>query len=252
MWADVQRDLAEILSNRLFPALASDPGYRVMLRNAGLTSIPDYKDGKVDPGFANAQRNWGKSVPITTPINIRSSTESLPPAIHSRLETAARLCAQLFILELNTLGALRERRSKAVVIEGQMTLYRIWDSTMDNRIRHWWFSEHLLNLAAAQSAIARQSVRDWLRDRLAVSFNFGACDQISKLTLAGRAALPAIEAWGLPMPQRSRITRDAGGKTIGTADKDYWDKLGETFQGQKTQYFLPFVPPDRVQDAAWP
>jgi hypothetical protein len=39
MWADVQRDLAQILSGRLFPVLATDPGYRVMLRNAGLASI---------------------------------------------------------------------------------------------------------------------------------------------------------------------------------------------------------------------
>jgi hypothetical protein len=140
------------------------------------------------------------------------------------------MCAQLFVMDLNALGALRERRAKALVIEGPMTLYRIWDSKMDNRTRHWWFSEHLFNLTAAQSAIAKQSVRDWLRDRLALSFNFGACDRISKLTLAGRAALSAIEAWGLPMPQYSPITRDASGKTTGTADKDYWDKRGSTFR----------------------
>ena len=48
MWADVQRDLAEILSSRLFPILATDPGYRV-LRNAGLASIPESTDGKIGP-----------------------------------------------------------------------------------------------------------------------------------------------------------------------------------------------------------
>jgi len=252
MWVDVQRDLAEILSSRLFPALTSDPGYRVMLRNAGLTSIPDYKDGKVDPGFAQAQRDWKESIPIETPINIRSSTEKLPPAIRLRLETAARMCTQLLIMDLDGLGALRERRAKAVIVEGPQTLYRIWDSDMDNRTRHWWFSEHLLKLATVQSAVAKQSVRDWLRDRLAVSLNFGKCDRISKLPLAAGAVLPAVEAWGLPMPQYSPITRDASGKATGTADKDYWDKRGAMFQGQKTQYFLPFVPPDRIQDTTWP
>jgi hypothetical protein len=82
MWADVQRDLSEILSSRLFPALASDPGYRVILRNAGLTSIPDYKDGKIDPGFAQVRNNWrqqSQSRLQSTSINIRSSTESLRP-----------------------------------------------------------------------------------------------------------------------------------------------------------------------------
>lgn len=64
MWADVQRDLAQILSSRLFPILATDPGYRVMLRNAGLASIPERTDGKIDPDFAQAQSGWRSSVPM--------------------------------------------------------------------------------------------------------------------------------------------------------------------------------------------
>jgi hypothetical protein len=251
MWANVQRDLTEILSSRLFPTLASDPGYRVMLRNAGLTSIPDYQDGKVDSDFAQAQRNWGQSVAMKTPISIHSSTGKLPPAVHSKLETAARMCTQLLFMDSSTLGALRERRAKAVVAEGPITLYRMWDSQKGNRTGHWWFGEHLLNLAAAQSAAAGQSVRDWLRDRLAVSLDFSACDCISKLTLTGRAALPAIEAWGLPMPQYSPVTRNPKGDTVGTAGPDYWAKYGAMFQGEKTQYFLPFIPPDRIHDSTW-
>lgn len=57
-------------------------------------------------------------------------------------------------------------------------------------------------------------------------------------------ALPAIEAWGLPMRQYSK---DAAGKP-GVSMPDYWAKLGATFQGQKTQYFLPFIPASRVTD----
>jgi hypothetical protein len=252
MWADVQFDLAQILSGRLFPTLTSDPGYRVLLRNAGLTSIPDSSSGNVDPVFAQAQDDWKLSIAMKTPLDIRSSTASLPPAIKSQLETAARMCAQLFIMDLNALDALRERRAKAVILESPVTLYRIWDSKMENRTRHWWFSEHLLKLAITESALANQSMQEWLRDRLAVSLNFGACDQLSEMKLFGNAAVPAIEALGLPMPMYSPITRDATGVTRGKADKDYWDKLGAMFQGQKTQYFLPFVPPDRIRDVSWP
>jgi hypothetical protein len=248
MWADVQNELTEILSSRLFPVLASDPGYRVMLRNAGLTSIPDYKGGRVDPEFDTAQRNWGSSMPMKTPMNIRSPTEVLPPAVRLRLETAARMCAQLIVMKVDADGSLRERRAKAVILEGPTTLFRLWDSGKDNRTRHWWFSEHLLNLAEAQR---EQSPRDWLRDRLAVSFNFSKCDRISELTLGVRTGIPAVEAWGLPMPQYSPNASDARSNDNREACQDHSDKAGAIFQGQKTQYFLPFVPPDRIKDADW-
>ena len=67
-----------------------------------------------------------------------------------------------------------------------------------------------------------------------------------------RGALPAIEALGLPMPQRIPVHRNAAGNTVGVADEDYFNKLGLAFQGEKLQYFLPFVPPDRIKPAEWP
>ena len=118
MWADVQRDLAQILSSRLFPILASDPGYRVLLRNAGLASIPDRTDGKIDPGFAQAQSGWRSSVPMKTPLKLHASVQQLPPAVRANLDSAARLCAQLAVMDVSGLGALRERRAKAIVLEG--------------------------------------------------------------------------------------------------------------------------------------
>jgi hypothetical protein len=252
MWSDVQRELAEILSSRLFPTLASDPGYRVLLRNAGLHSIPNTSDGKVNSAFAQAQANWGHSIPLKSALKLHCSTEVLTPADRSRLETAAQICAQLLVKDLIAFDALREQRAKAVVLERPTVIYRVWDAKSDNRTRHWWFSEHLLNLARTQSSLCRQTARDWLRDHLAISLDFGACDHLSKIELTGNAAFPAIEAMGLPKPQRSRVIRNARGETLGSADKDYWERFGAMFQGQKTQYFLPFVPPDRIRDAPWP
>ena len=251
MWADVKRDLADILSSRLFPVLSTDPGYRVLLRNAGLVSIPD-DGGKFDKPFLRAQADWRNSIPMRSPLKLHSSIQNLPPATQMRLKTAAQMCAQLLLMDIETQNCLRERRAKAVVLEGSQNLYRVWDSSMENRTRHWWFSEHLLNHAVRESRAARQSTQDWLRDRLAISLNFGNCDRLSRLTLGPAAALPAIEAWGLPMPQRSPITRDARGNTVGELTPDYWQKIALTFQGEKTQYFLPFVPPDRIADESWP
>ncbi|MFZ0705176.1 MAG: hypothetical protein WAM71_06200 [Candidatus Korobacteraceae bacterium] len=252
MWADVERDMADILSSRLFPTLSTDPGYRVMLRNAGLTSIPDGKDNKVNPAFDQAQKAWRNSIPMQSPLKLHSSIQNLPQDTKLKLKTAAQMCSQLLLREVEAQNSLRERRAKAVVLEGSLNLYRVWDSTMDNRTRHWWFSEHLLNYAVRESKATGQSTHDWLRDRLAVSLNFGKCDRLSNLVLGPAAALPAIEAWGLPMPQRSSITRDARGNTVGELTPDYWQKIAASFQGEKTQYFLPFIPPDRIKDQPWP
>jgi hypothetical protein len=252
MWPEVERDLAQILSSRLFPAAATDPGYIPLLRNAGLTSINEYQNGKLDPSLAKTQADWRKSIPMKEPPNLHSSVKNLPPTIRTRLETAARMCAQLMIRDVIALNALNETTAKAVILEGSMTLYRIWDNSMDNQTRHWWFSQKLLDLAAKQSAAERISIRDWLRDRLAVSLNFGKCDRLSRMILGPSGALPAIEALGLPMPQRTPVTRDAAGNTVGVADKEYLEKLGMTFRGEKIQYFLPFVPPDRILEANWP
>ena len=230
MWTDVQRDLVEILSSRLFPSLASDPGYIAMLRNAGLTSIPDIK------AFYNAQKNWAIRIAMEDPPNLRSSIKELPPALKSQLKVAAQMCVTLMFRDkdLNDAmrsGALRELRAKATVLKGKEYhyLYRLWDSEKQNVMRHWWFSEHLLELAQAKAAITKKPVHEWLRDRLAISLNFSKCDEISRLKLGPSTALPAIEVWGNPMPC------------------DLEDKNSGTLYGHKTQYYLPFLPPDRIQ-----
>jgi hypothetical protein len=234
MWADVERDLALILSTRLFPVLSTDPGYCVMLRNAGLFSIPEGAGGRVDPGFAQAQSAWRNSTPMKSSLHLHSSTQNLPPATQDRLRSAAQLCCQLLLMDIETQNSLRERRAKAAVLEGSTTVYRIWDSRKNNRTGHWWFSDHLLNVASRESKAANQSTQDWLRNRLAISYDFSQCDRISKLILGPSAAVPCVEAWGLPMAHQSTVN------------------VGPTFQGEKTQYFLPFIPPDRICDVSWP
>lgn len=234
MWADVERDLTAILSSRLFPVLTTDPGYCVMLRNAGLFSIPEGAGGKIDSGFAKAQDAWRASVPMKSSLHLHSSVQNLIPATRTRLQTAAQICAQLLLMHVDAQNSLRERRAKAGILEGSLTLYRIWDSKKGNRTGNWWFSEHLLNVAVRESKAAKTSAREWLRDRLAIPEDFGQCDQISKLMLGPAAAIPCIEAWGLPMPQNSQVN------------------VGPILQGEKTQYFLPFVPPDRIRDIDWP
>lgn len=115
MWSDIERDLAEILATRVFPTLGADPGYVRMFRNAGLP-------GKLPPDVSG-----------------------LPPVVQRKLAEAARMCAQLLTMQVEGFEALRERRAKAVVLEGSMNIYRLWSSKESHkRIGPWWFTEGLL------------------------------------------------------------------------------------------------------------
>lgn len=58
-----------------------------------------------------------------------------------------------------------------------------------------------------------------------------------------RSARPAIEAWGLPIPQ---YTAQALQRDPGIPMPEYFSRRARSFQGEKTQYFLPFVPVSRV------
>jgi hypothetical protein len=248
MWIDVQNDLASILSSRLFPALASDPGYRLLLHNAGITSI--FNDGAfrqlhnkagIVEEVRQAQVSWSNLEPMKHPPKDTFANHRRISDLQPRLNAAAQMCAKLMFMNVEASRSLRERRAKALVLEGPLTLYRIWDSSSDKDRRNWnwWFSEGLWNLAIAKSESVNQPTRDWLRDKLAVSFSFNKFDQVSKMTIRHGQALPAIEAMGLPMPHYMRpIDREI--------PKDYWEKFGSVFEGGKTQYFLPFASPDTI------
>jgi hypothetical protein len=252
MWSDIQGKMAEILSSRLFPVLITDTGYAILLRNAGIVALPQDRDGNVDRSFYQAQSDWGKSIPFHSQIKIHASVKRLSPAERDKLLNAAQVCVSMLLLEVQGKGSLFENDARALGLEGTRKLYRLWDSTDRNRTRHWWFSEQLLRTAALECKSSKMKVKDWLRDKLAISFNFGKCDRFSEMVLCISEALPAIEAKGLSMPQYASWQTDANKNQVHLAYPDYWKKYGQRFQGNEYQYFLPFVPPDRIRDARMP
>ena len=213
MWSSVESELVVILSTRVFHTLSGDSGYVELFRKAG------FKGG------------------------LPTDLSQAPAAVRQRLNTAARMCAQLLRMEVESQKSLRERRAKAVVLEGPASLYRLWSNKDNNRIRPWWFTSALLQQALSETGQDKVKAMDWLRNRLAISLDFGACDRLAQLNLGPSSALPAVEAWGLPMPQ---YTANALVKHPNIPLPEYFAKRAQTFEGQKTQYFLPFVPSGRV------
>ncbi len=131
------------------------------------------------------------------------------------------------------------------MLNGPLALYRLWSNKDQNRIGPWWFAASLLQQARQEANGDRGTTISWLRDRLAISFDFGACDRLAVMNLGPSSALPAIAAWGLPMPQ---YTAKALQTDPDIPLPDYFAKRRLVFQGQKMQYFLPFVPATRVAD----
>ena len=213
MWSSVEDEFVRILSTQVFHTLADDPGYLEVFRKAGFK-------GKLPTDLAHA-----------------------PAEVRQRLNIAARMCGQLLRMDVASKNSVREQRAKAVVVEGPMTLYRLWSAKDRNRIGPWWFTSSLLEEALAQSNNDLPKAVDWLRDRLAISLDFGACDRVAALTMGISSALPAIEAWGLPMPQ---YTSKALEKDPNIPLPEFFAKRQQLFQGRKSQYFLPFVPISRV------
>ena len=215
MWNLVRDDLSALLSTQVFPCLSGDPGYQRIFRNAGLS-------GKIPSDLA-----------------------SLPPLVKQRLADSSRMCAQLLTMDVEGRQALRERRAKAVVLRGRQTIYRMWSAKdPGSRIGPWWFTEGVLQLAIRESKGANAAALEWLRDRMAVSLDWSDCDRVAMIHLHDGNSLPAIEALGLPMPVYSKNAPGLPNVSM----PDYWARLGTMLQGQKTQYFLPFVPLDRVRN----
>lgn len=216
MWGNVEDQLAILLSTQMFPVLLQDSAYIELFRRAGF------------------------------PGKIPSDIGLIPPRQKEQLREAARMTAQLVTMHVEGGSSLRERRAKAVVLEGPSKMYRLWNSTRPfSKNGAWWFTQGLFDMALADGKGNRQKTLDWLRNALAVPLDWSKCDKIAQLTLSTGNTLPAVEALGLPMPAYSK---DALRNDPSIPLMDYFAKRREELQGQKTQYFLPFVPPTRISD----
>lgn len=216
MWSNVEDQLAVLLSTEVFQTLMQDEAYVQLFRKAGL------------------------------PGRIPSDIGLLPPKQKEQLREAARMTAQLVTMHVEGGSSLRERRAKAVVLEGPMKMFRLWNSDRPfSKNGSWWFTKGLLDMAMDAGRGNRKTTLDFLRNALAVPLDWSKCDRIAQLTLSPTNTVPAVEAQGLPMPVYSK---DALRNDPSIPLMDYFAKRREQLEGMKTQYFLPFVPPTRIAD----
>ncbi|MBL8227743.1 MAG: hypothetical protein JNL98_04675 [Bryobacterales bacterium] len=212
MWSNLKEELTDLMASQIFKTLLPNREYQLFLQRAGL-------NGKL---------------PRTLTV-VSNETRGA-------ISEMARMHASLLLNQLADLDAVRERRAKVLLLEGPITLYRLWNSAKPWSMNGpWWFSQGLLDMSLAAGP-NRADRLHWLRDKLAVSMDWSTCDRVCMLQLSINDVIPAIQAWGLPQRYYSK---DIAGKMD---PKEYFSKLGVEFAGGATQTYLPWTPGQRVGD----
>jgi hypothetical protein len=212
MWPQVETDLEKMLAARIYPGLLTDAVYRKFLTFAG----------------------FGPSFP-----------RDLNSLQRENLAKAARMQAHIAVAEVSKSGGLVESMSCAKLLKGPLTLYRFWDSKApERRIGVWWFYRDVIDTCKQRAGKSVGERLSWLRENLAVAFDWSAMDRIDTLSVTAADELPAIEGTGA----RMRVYSAAAISSGKVAGKDYWPNLGKYFPGGVKQVILPFIPQARGED----
>jgi hypothetical protein len=201
---------------KIFPVLAqNDPVYQQSLAKAGL--------------------GW-------------NACGAVPPAHLASFEQEMKLQAWLAGTRIEGARSLDLLTTRAKVLNGPLTLYRVSQSGAITPPGIWWFTEKVAQRCRDEAGPDPQKRLDWLRNVLAVCFNWSRFDRIERLALHSGESIPAVLGRGTPMPHYKAdpyIDRKTGEHLI-QLPPDYWQKKGEMLLGGELQVVLPWVPVRRV------
>ena len=144
--------------------------------------------------------------------------------------------------------------ARAKILIGPQTIYRVTSGSMlPGKTGIWWFNERVAQRCRDECGPDPQKRLDWLRNVLAVCFNWSDFNAIQRLTLHGGEEIPAILGRGLPMPHYKfdpYIDRKTGRQVVAEFPPDYWQKKGQFLLGGELQIVLPWIPVRRVMTAS--
>jgi hypothetical protein len=217
MWFQVQADLEDLLTKKVYSSLLQDPVYRHFLVFAGmkLDALGDY------------------SIPATRQKNFR---------------TAAKIHAHIIVSEIEKADSLKEHSVGAKLCSAPLKLYRLWDAEApQKREGVWWFEPDVLDTCKKNTPRSPQARKQWLREYLAVSLDWSKLNRIDCISLDPKDEFPAIVGIGNPVRVYSpnAVSSSSSSRTLPsmkTTLKEYWENLGKFFPGGIRQTILPFVP----------
>lgn len=149
-------------------------------------------------------------------------------------------------------ASLKPDTIRAKLLLGPQMLYRVSGNATDQKNHGiWWFTEQVAQRCRDEAGPDSQARLQWLRDVLAVCFNWNSFDHIVRFTLHAGEEIPAVLGRGLPMPHYKLdpyIDPKTGVRVV-LIPGDYYTNKGKDLLGGELQVILPWVPVQRVQPA---
>jgi len=205
-----------IYSARIYPVLAhNDPIYQRSLAKAGL--------------------GW-------------HAPEVVPAASRTSFEQEMRMQAWLAARRIEDANSLDAGSIRVKALSGRLTLYRVAQRGVATAPGIWWFTDKVARRCRDEAGPDLQKRLAWLRNVLAVCFNWSSFDRIERLALHEGESIPAVLGRGLPMPhyKADPYNDRKTGERVVTLPLDYWKRKGEMLMGGELQVVLPWVPAGRV------
>jgi hypothetical protein len=173
---------------------------------------------------------------------------SVPAAQRASFEAEMKMQAWLAARRVEEAKSLVPGTIRAKLLTGRVTLYRVSQQKSRAPIGIWWFTDKVAERCRAEAGADGAKQLEWLRNVLAVCFNWSTFDRIERIALREGEKIPAILGRGLPMPHYKAdpfIDRKTGQRVVSIPD-DYWQKKGQMLLGGELQIVLPWIPVHRV------
>jgi len=166
-------------------------------------------------------------------------------------EQEMKMQSWLAATKIKDARSLAPETVRAKLLTGPLTLYRVTAGVAPPP-GIWWFSEKVAQRCRDEAGPDGKKRLEWLRQVLAVCFNWSSFDRIQRLQLYAAESIPAVIGRGLPMPHYKVVPRidKKSGERVVELPADYWKKKGETLLGGELQIVLPWIPVSRIVETA--
>jgi hypothetical protein len=179
---------------------------------------------------------------------IGPNPKAVPAERRASFEQEMKLQAFLGSSQIMEAHSLAPGTIRAGLLTGPLMLYRISQTGVTTPPGIWWFGENVAQRCRNEAGTDPQKRLDWLRQVLAVSYNWSSFNKIERLQLHSEETIPAVFGRGLPMGHynvKPYIDRDTGQRMI-DVPPDYWKRKDEILRGGELQTVLPWIPVLRI------
>jgi hypothetical protein len=207
------------------------------LYQAEIYTVLSNNDPEYQRSLANAGLGW----------NVRS----IPAEKRSSFEQEMKMRAWMGARRVEEARSLAPGTMRAKVLTGPTKLYRVSQSGSKGPIGIWWFGEQVAQRCRKEAGGVASQQLEWLRNVLAVCFNWSTFDRVERFSLHSGERIPAVLGKGLPMPHYkvSPYTDRKTGEQVVDLPVDYWQNKGKMLIGGELQIVLPWIPVHRVSNS---